>query len=189
MYRTFLLTGILVITVATASHASGPGAILTGQNSLEMNTAHCVVRATTERDGHARIHTSSKTAQNTCAMTESETAALLSDIFAVQSANNDPSKSRTIMIGRIQDYAWLQQHLLKIAERDPAWSRETKRPKTGNANRYVNRVLGDPAVVRTFNRAAWKHNFNFSGADCEKIFISNDGLPYDGTCWIAFGRR
>ena len=122
-------------------------------------------------------------------MTKDETAALLSDIFAVESENKDPSKNRTIMIGRIQDYAWLQQHLVKTAERDPNWSRKAKRPATGNANRYVNRVLGNPAIVRTFNQVAWKHGFNFAGADCEKIFISKDGLPYDGTCWIVFERR
>lgn len=189
MYKFCWLTGITALALAATSHAAGTGAVPRENSAVKIETAHCIVSASTERNGHARVHTSSKTAQNTCAITEDETAALLSDIFSIQSDNNDPSKNRTIMIGRIQNYAWLQQHLIKTAERDPAWSRKTKRPKSGHANRYVNRVLGSPAIVRTLNRVAWKHGFNFTGADCEKIFISKDGLPYDGTCWIVFEAR
>lgn len=179
-----LIAGIVVAAPAAAETPEVPN-----KPVFKMETAHCAVEARVEPRGRARVYVTHKSSQKSCALTEKETSDLVFAVLGAQSVLKDQGDVRTLMLGKLHDFGWMQQHLIRTAESDPNWSQKDRRPKTGHANRYVNKVLSMPKVKLVLDQAASRFGLGYSGADCEKIFITKDGLPESGTCWILFARR
>lgn len=189
MLRINLTTALLIAAIASATPAAADNPASLDKPVFKLETAHCAVEARVEPRGRARVYVSHKSSQKACALTEKETSALVFAVLGAQSVLKDQGDVRTLMLGKLKDFAWMQQHLIRTARSDANWSAKNRRPKTGHANRYVNKVLSMPKVKLALDQAASRFGLSYTGADCEKIFIAKDGLPESGTCWILFTRR
>ena len=117
-----------------------------------------------------------------CGLSRDETLDILGETFTAISLRQRQAY-RSLLLGVIEDYDWLQRHLAETAAADGDWSRRKGRPKAGgSANAYVEAVLGRPAILQSMNRAVEDSGHVFEGFGCEKIRISDDGLPVDGFC-------
>lgn len=151
----------------------------------QTETEACTLVASSEGPGaFMRLDIGRKNPDQDCAFTQAETVALFTEILKSQEAGDNEGSYTSLMLGSLAHYAWMQRYLMETARRDDNWSQETGRPVSGHENSYVNSILNRPAIIGVFNKAGAQLGYRFSGASCEKVFISEKGLPYDAHCWI-----
>lgn len=183
MLRTILGAGVVTIISMGTAHALP-------EVFFETETEHCTISAAVEPKSQLlRLDMTHKIDGRNCALTQEETVELFANIFKARAETGDRKTYSSLMIGDVGDYAWMQRYLMETARADPAWSQATGRPKTRHANHYVNAVLSRPAVIDVFSRAGSKYDYRFTGMDCEKVFISDDGLPVDAFCWAERAQK
>ena len=123
-----------------------------------------------------------------CALTREETVDILARAFASLNRRRHRAYG-SFVLGRIEDYAWLRGHLEQTAAADAGWSRAEGRPAAGGSpNAYVEAVLARPAILQSLDRAAAQAERRFGDFSCEKVLISEDGLPFDAFCGAALAR-
>ncbi len=151
----------------------------------EARTARCRVLVESDwswRTLRVRLHRDDD--GQTCALSREETLDILGKTFTVISVRQRQAYG-SLILGVVEDYEWLQRHLAETAAADGDWSRRKGRPQAGgSANAYVEKVLGRPAILQAMNRAVEASGHVFTGFSCEKIRISDDGLPIDGFCGL-----
>jgi len=151
----------------------------------EMQTTRCDIQAGKEEKWQLiRLHLNHQLAGVTCGLTKQQTFSLLVDMLEANQKVNGQQPYQAMMIGHIEDYAWLQRHLTETARRDTGWSMKKAKPAHLSVNAYVSQLLSMPDVIDVFNLAGEKQGYRFSTMDCEKVFISAGGLPYDAFCWL-----
>ena len=120
-----------------------------------------------------------------CALTREETVDILAKAFASLSRQQNRDYE-SVVLGRIEDYAWLQSHLEQTAATDSDWSRTQSGPSAGGSpNAYVEAALEQPAILQAFDRAAAQAERRFQDFSCEKVLVSGNGLPFDALCGAA----
>ena len=185
MSKTVLLAGVALaglIQTCLVPAAAAPYLLL-----FESETARCEVRVAAEpAHGLLRVDMQQKQSGVACALSREETVALYTRVFAAQANHGRTVSYHSVMIGDVSDYGWLQRYLTDTARADPNWSREKGRPVTGHANHYVNAVLSRPDVLAVWDEAGARYGYHFTRTDCEKVFISDNGLPVDAFCWMDF---
>ena len=152
----------------------------------EANTARCGVAVMSNgRWATLQVRVSRFDDSQTCALTREETVTILSRVFEQVSQRKDQAY-QSVVLGLIEDYEWLQRHLVDSAAADDNWLRQEGRPKAGgSANAYVEQTLAQPQILRELNRAAGIAGYSFKSFSCEKLRISEDGLPMDGMCGLG----
>ena len=157
---------------------------------FEMQVRYCSVSAFADPKWRLlRVDLHRKTLRQDCALSEAETIALFAAVFEAHAATGDAATYASLMIGAVANYAWMQRYLTDTARGDPDWSPESGRPVVGHANSYLKRILSVPRVMQPFNRAGAPSGYRLSEMSCEKVFISDDGLPVDAFCWLDLERR
>lgn len=151
----------------------------------EMQTTRCDIQAGKETKWQLlRLQLNHQLAGVPCSLTKQQTMSLLEDILQANQKVNGQQVYNAMMIGSIENYSWLQRHLTESARQDKHWSTENAKPLDSNINAYVSQQLSVAEIIATFNLVAEKYGYRFSTMDCEKVFISVDGLPYDAFCWL-----
>lgn len=173
-----------------AGGAGADDATQSVQPFFEARTEHCVVRAATEPKWQViRVDMNEISAGRDCVLSKQETVQVYSLVLKTHKDPRDRTAYASLMVGSVGRYPWIQKHLMETARADTAWMPDKGRPADGRTNAYVNRVLSRPAVVDVFNRAAAPYGFRLADMDCEKVSISDDGLPYDAFCWLRITPR
>lgn len=168
-----------------AGGASAEGATPTAQPFFETKTEHCMVRAATEHSWKViRVDMDGISAGQDCVLSKQETVEIFTLVFRTHKDSRDRNPSVSLMVGSVGRYPWMQNHLTETARTDPDWMQDEGKPVDGRTNVYVNRILSRPAAAGVFNRAAEPYGFRLADMDCEKVFVSDDGLPYDAFCWL-----
>lgn len=177
------MTATLTLSGTASGSAQDPRALR--KPFYEATSEHCTVTASGDRPGGAlRLDIGRKNPGQACAFTREETITLFRKILDAHEENNKGASYSSLMLGSLGNYAWMQQYLTETARRDENWSQKTGKPVSGHENTYVNSLLNSPEIIEAFNQAGAQHGYRFSGASCEKVFISEEGLPYDAFCWI-----
>lgn len=185
MTKTALVFMTATLTLSGTAPASAQDSRALRKPFYEATSEHCRITASGDRPGGAlRLDIGRKNPGQACAFTRAETIALFQKILDTHEENNGGASYSSLMLGSLENYAWMQQHLTETARRDQNWSQKTGKPVSGHENTYVNGILNRPEIIEAFNQAGAKHGYRFSGASCEKVFISEEGLPYDAFCWI-----
>lgn len=94
----------------------------------------------------------------------------------------------SIFLGRIKNYPWMSEHLVKKADKSGVWDKKTGRPSDRSANAYVSLLLSDREVLFYFNLVLEQIGYGVAGVSCEKVLINKDKLPYDAMCWLNIDR-
>lgn len=146
-------------------------------------TAQCDARVEANRKWSTiRLRLSRGDEGRPCALTREETVDVLARAFASLNRRRHRDYD-SLVLGRIEDYAWLRQHLEQTAAADAGWSRAEGRPAAGGSpNAYVEAVLAQPAVLQSLDRAAAQAERRIGSFSCEKVLISEKGLPFDAFC-------
>lgn len=152
----------------------------------EASTARCGVTVMSNgRWATLQVRVSRFEDSQTCALSREETITILSRVFEQVSQRKDQAY-QSVVLGLVEDYEWLQRHLVDSAAVDDNWLRQESRPRAGgSANAYVEQTLARPQILWELNRAAGIAGYTFEGFSCEKIRISGDGLPMDGMCGLG----
>ena len=186
MTRLLLLLVLMGVAGASVADDTSNEQAALYQSFFRTETKHCTVTAATEPRWHLiRVDISRKEAQRRCALEKPETIELFTAIFKTHHATKDRQTYQSLMIGSVGNYTWMTEFLTDTSRVDPAWSRETGKPARGSVNAYVNRVLSRPPVVDVFNQAGKENGYVLSDMDCEKVFLSDEGLPMDAFCWLT----
>lgn len=185
MTKTALVFMTATLTLSTTVPSLAQESRAMRKPFYETETEHCTLKASNERPGGTlRLDIGRKDPDHACAFTEAETVALFTRILGAHQQNNSGGSYTSLMLGSLSHYSWMQRYLMETARRDENWSQKMGRPIAGHENTYVNSILNRPEMIEVFNKAGAKHGYRFSGASCEKVFISENGLPYDAFCWI-----
>ena len=166
---------------AAGAHEATPAA----QPLFEARTEHCMVRAATEPKWKViRVDMDEISAGRDCVLSEQETVEIYSLVFKTHKDTHDRTPYVSLIVGSVDRYPWMQRYLMDMARGDPDWRRDRGKPGDGRTNAYVNRVLSRSPVLDIFNRSSEPYGFRLADMDCEKVFVSDDGLPYDAFCWL-----
>lgn len=185
MTKTALVFMTATLTLSGTASSSSQDTRSLQQPFYQTATEHCTLSASRERPGSTlRLNIGRKDPDHECAFTRSETIKLFSEILDAQEKSEFKGSYSSLLLGSLSHYGWMQRYLMETARRDENWSQKTGKPLSGHENTYVDSVLNRPEIIHVFNKAGAKQGFRFSAASCEKVFISEAGLPYDAFCWI-----
>lgn len=186
MRRALATLAVAAATLASASSQVSDALASPEETVFEASTEHCVLKASADYRGTLlRLDVTPTQAEQTCAFSKRETVALISGLFAAISTHDKGTSFHSLMLGQIESYSWLQQHLIDTAREDAAWSQAKAKPTNSSANDYVNQALSRSEALGIFNEAAQPYGYSFAAASCEKVFISSDGLPFNAFCWLT----
>lgn len=182
-----LAASAIVAAVLSQTMLCGSAALAASDEAVfELRTQRCVLKASADSHGKLlRLDVTQAQPAQTCGFDAEETVTYLSELFAALDAGDKQSRFTSLMLGQIENYSWLQRHLMDTARRDTAWSQERGKPARVHINDYVNSVLSRPAALEVFNSAGRTHGYSFTTANCEKVFVSSDGLPFNAFCWLT----
>ena len=151
---------------------------------FQTQTTHCLIKAIDLSEWKSiRLVLEPVLETEPCDLSRSETI----ETFRQMLIEYDQLAVRThfsIMFGHLSYYGWLRDFLASTAKEDPDWSQQTGRPVAEKTMTYVNGVLSYDTVIDTFNQAVTRPDWRFNDISCEKILISEEGLPVDAFCWI-----
>lgn len=190
MTKTAFVFMTVTLTLSGTASSSAQEMRSFPQPFYQTATEHCTLTASKERpDSILRLNIGRKNPDHTCAFTQTETVTLFTEILDAQEKSEHRGSYTSLLLGSLAHYAWMQRYLMETARRDEKWSQKTGKPVSGHENIYVDSILNRPAIIDVFNKAGEKQGYRFSGASCEKVFISENGLPYDAFCWIEMTPR
>jgi len=172
------------LAVSVASHQAQSEVL------FEVESEHCAIHATADAKWHViGLRMTHNVVGASCDFSEEESVEIVEKVLDAGARGGDLGVYNAFRIGDIEDYAWMRKHLMDTAREDPNWVEETGRPKSGDENSYVDKVLSDRIVMNVFNRVDEGHGVQFTKMSCEKVFISEDGLPMDAHCWAEFEQK
>jgi len=156
---------------------------------FKTETEHCTITASSSPKWNMlRIDMTHKVVKRNCALTKEETVQIFSAIFETHKDAHkqidDKTTYESFMIGRVENYGWMQHFLTETARKDGLWSKEMAKTSV-KTNPYVEHVLSSHPVIGVFNSAGEKYGYSFNAISCEKVFISNEGFPTDAFCWAV----
>lgn len=159
------------------------------QTLYRTRTAHCEARVEGNRRWSTiRLRLSRDDDGRPCALTREETLDILGKAFASLTRRRHRDYE-SVVLGRIEDYVWLRSHLEQTAAADAGWSQTQGKPAAGGSpNAFVEAALEQPAILQALNRASALAERRFVDFSCEKVLISEQGLPFDAFCGAELAR-
>jgi hypothetical protein len=179
----------LFLLTARHSYADTETPLFTAQRDA------CDIRATATLEGRTIIFRVARHAggTQTCVVTPNDTAGLVTLAFStieLQQLDKEGDAYRSIFLGRLIDYEWLNRHLSKHAERDADWSAAIGKAKNGErAEAYVMRVLHIRAVLDPLDEALKPYGYLAQGFSCEKAMVSGPDTLQFQPAWVAADKR
>ena len=174
------LAGLFLCTLA----AAGPRPVPAAEEEViyEARTARCGIRVESHgRWSTLRLRFSRDDGTQACELSRDETIGVLTEAFKAV-LRNPQQGYESLVLGRLVDYAWLRRHLSDTAAADDGWSHAERKPTAGRINAYVERVLARPEILGAMNEAAGLAGYGLKGFSCEKVLVSEAGLPFDAFC-------
>ncbi|WP_282608501.1 hypothetical protein [Pelagibius sp. Alg239-R121] len=185
MFKAVLLSVISALVLFSGNSTEAQEVSSRDKPFFETVTERCILKASIEKkDSLLRLTIVHTTAGQDCAFSAEDTVSLFSDLLAAHEAAASETRINSLMLGSLENYDWIQRYLMNTAREDEAWSQESGKPASMHANHYVNAILSRPTVLKVFDRAGKTHGYSFSGTSCEKVFVSDEGLPFDAFCWL-----
>ncbi len=87
----------------------------------------------------------------------------------------------SIFLGRVIDYPWLSDFLIRQALRDSAWSKKQGRPRRQNINTYVARLAGKHPFIEKLNSVLANIHYKITGVSVEKVLVGRYRQLHDYT--------
>lgn len=117
-----------------------------------------------------------------------------------------PTSRISIDVGRIVEHPWLSRRLAETALHSPRWDAARGKPRGGNENFAVSRMIDDEKLVAAWAAVFARHGATVRNASVEKVLIGRVGktvelaplaadpaaagkrLPFDAILWLRLER-
>jgi hypothetical protein len=108
----------------------------------------------------------------------------------------------SLYIGRLIDYPWVSQYLASTAHRDTAWDARRGKPRSGDINAYVAKLLSRKELTAPIEETFAGAGYRVISATVEKVLVGGfrdvslyQGkqtpamVPYDAQVWFRLEKR
>ena len=117
-----------------------------------------------------------------------------------------PAERVSLGVGRILEHPWLSQQLAAAALHSPHWDAALGKPRTGNDNAAVMRILDDGRLLAGWAPVFARYGATIRSASVEKVLVGRIGdtdelaplatdpaaagkrLPFDAILWLQLER-
>ncbi|VAW79873.1 hypothetical protein MNBD_GAMMA12-3146 [hydrothermal vent metagenome] len=180
--RNNVLLGLLLIIVSIPVYAG----ISTTLYTAKIADCNVVVSHDSVKGGAGTLVIRARSKASTyCHISQAVIQAALGTALKTLKAKKQLSPITNVFLAnKLRSYPWISKVLVEKSMNNPQWNKKAGKPKSGTANRYVNKILYTTAVLIPFSQSLKQYQYTISAVSCEKILINKNNLPYEAMCWL-----